>query len=187
MQFTHTLFHHACTHTHSNAPADEHAPAAVKSVWIAIFLMAIPVGYALGYIYGGIVGSLLGWRLAFLLEALLMAPFVALGFLSKPIPFTHKAAQREVSRARIMRVGSGSPESVPEHESLLMPDPEEATSITSGHAESENGRGRPQRSAADAEQPHGAGELLLQAKAATVLADAGTVLKCALVASRQRC
>lgn len=71
--------------------ADEHAPPAVKSIWIAVFLMAIPVGYALGYVYGGLLGPLLGWRLAFLSEASLMLPFVAFAFLTTPIPFSHGA------------------------------------------------------------------------------------------------
>ena len=71
------------------ARADEHAPPPVKSIWIAVFLMAIPVGYALGYVYGGVLGPLLGWRLAFLSEASLMLPFVAFAFLTTPIPFSH--------------------------------------------------------------------------------------------------
>jgi MFS family permease len=105
--------------THGS-PADEHAPEAVKSIWIAIFLMAIPVGYALGYIYGGLVGAALGWRLAFLTEALLMAPFVAFAFLTRPIPFggKHVAALGE----GLSPTNSLSPDSVPEHERLLMPE-----------------------------------------------------------------
>lgn len=152
----------------------------MKSIWIAIFLMAIPVGYAAGYIYGGIIGSLLGWRLAFLSEALLMSPFVALGFLSKPIPFAQKAPPSRTC-PNVMRVRSGSPESVPEHESLLLPDPEAATSITSGHADAENGRARPQAALPDGERENGSTDtLMLPASKASVMADAGSLLKCAL-------
>lgn len=66
--------------------AEEYAPPALKSIWLSIFLMAIPVGYALGYIYGAIVGSYFGWRIAFLSEATLMLPFVVFSFLTRPVP-----------------------------------------------------------------------------------------------------
>ncbi|KAK9905232.1 hypothetical protein M0R45_000426 [Rubus argutus] len=35
---------------------DDNAPAAQKTVWLAIFYMCIPSGYAFGYVYGGLVG-----------------------------------------------------------------------------------------------------------------------------------
>lgn len=66
--------------------ADEYAPAHLKSVWLAIFLMAIPVGYAIGYIYGAAVGILLGWRGAFMSAACLMLPFTVFAFHTKPVP-----------------------------------------------------------------------------------------------------
>eukprot|EP00892_Ulva_mutabilis_P000917 jgi/Ulvmu1/10826/UM069_0063.1 len=65
---------------------NQYAPSHLKSVWLAIFLMAIPVGYAIGYIYGAIVGTLLGWRGAFMSAAALMLPFAVFAFLTKPVP-----------------------------------------------------------------------------------------------------
>lgn len=66
--------------------AEEHAPPALKSIWLAIFLMAIPVGYALGYIYGAIIGTMFGWRVAFMSEATIMLPFVIFAFRTRPVP-----------------------------------------------------------------------------------------------------
>ncbi|PRQ24144.1 putative major facilitator superfamily [Rosa chinensis] len=64
---------------------DDNAPAAQKTVWLAIFYMCIPSGYALGYVYGGLVGSYTNWRFAFWGEAILMLPFAILGFVMKPL------------------------------------------------------------------------------------------------------
>ncbi|KAM1344959.1 hypothetical protein FF1_034375 [Malus domestica] len=64
---------------------DDNAPAAQKTVWLAIFYMCIPSGYALGYVYGGVVGSHTNWRYAFVGEAILMLPFAILGFVMKPL------------------------------------------------------------------------------------------------------
>lgn len=64
---------------------DDNAPATQRTAWLGIFYMCIPVGYALGYIYGGLVGSHLAWRWAFWMEAILMVPFVILGFVMKPL------------------------------------------------------------------------------------------------------
>ena len=55
--------------------ADDSAPAASKSRWLATFYLCIPVGYAAGYILGGVIAPALGWRAAFLLEAAAMLPF----------------------------------------------------------------------------------------------------------------
>nr|XP_011458313.1 PREDICTED: probable sphingolipid transporter spinster homolog 2 [Fragaria vesca subsp. vesca] len=64
---------------------DDNAPAAQKTVWLSIFYMCIPSGYALGYVYGGLVGSYSNWRFAFWGEAILMLPFAILGFVMKPL------------------------------------------------------------------------------------------------------
>ena len=71
--------------------ADQYAPPHLKSVWLAIFLMAIPVGYAVGYIYGAVMGTLLGWRGAFMSAALLMLPFTCFAFVTKPVPLSKNA------------------------------------------------------------------------------------------------
>lgn len=55
--------------------ADDTAPPARKSRWLATFYLCIPVGYAAGYILGGLIATALGWRAAFLLEAAAMLPF----------------------------------------------------------------------------------------------------------------
>lgn len=57
--------------------ADDAAPKASKSRWLAVFYLCIPVGYAAGYILGGVIAPALGWRAAFLLEAAAMLPFAA--------------------------------------------------------------------------------------------------------------
>ncbi|MED6169517.1 hypothetical protein PIB30_021975 [Stylosanthes scabra] len=64
---------------------DDSAPADQKTVWLAIFYMFIPAGYAIGYVYGGLVGNHFGWRCAFWVEAALMFPFAILGFAMKPL------------------------------------------------------------------------------------------------------
>lgn len=64
---------------------DDNAPVSQKTAWLGLFYMCIPVGYAIGYIYGGLVGSHLAWRWAFWIEAILMVPFVILGFVIEPL------------------------------------------------------------------------------------------------------
>lgn len=64
---------------------DDNAPDTQRTAWLGFFYMCIPVGYAVGYIFGGLVGSHLAWRWAFWLEAILMLPFVILGFTMKPL------------------------------------------------------------------------------------------------------
>ncbi|KAK7319532.1 hypothetical protein RJT34_04254 [Clitoria ternatea] len=64
---------------------DDNAPVAQKTVWLSIFYMCIPAGYAVGYVYGGLVGDHFGWRCAFWVEAILMFPFAILGFVMKPL------------------------------------------------------------------------------------------------------
>ncbi|KAK9099099.1 hypothetical protein Syun_026144 [Stephania yunnanensis] len=78
----------------------EHLDDILKAAWLGIFYMCIPTGIALGYVYGGLVfhlyaaiftiissqvGVHLGWRVAFFVEAVLMLPFVILGFVIKPL------------------------------------------------------------------------------------------------------
>lgn len=64
---------------------DDNAPVSQKTAWLGIFYMCIPTGYAIGYIYGGLVGDHFSWRYAFWGEAILMFPFVVLGFIMKPL------------------------------------------------------------------------------------------------------
>ncbi|KAL4581055.1 hypothetical protein LXL04_017263 [Taraxacum kok-saghyz] len=64
---------------------DEKAPPKQRSVWLGVFYMCIPTGVALGYVYGGLVGDNYGWRYAFFWEAVMMVPFVVLGFVMRPI------------------------------------------------------------------------------------------------------
>ncbi|KAL2513513.1 putative sphingolipid transporter spinster-like protein 2 [Forsythia ovata] len=63
---------------------DDNAPTAKKTLWLGAFYMCIPTGIAVGYVYGGLVGNY-NWRLAFWVEAVLMLPFVILGFVMKPL------------------------------------------------------------------------------------------------------
>ncbi|PSS02760.1 Sphingolipid transporter spinster like [Actinidia chinensis var. chinensis] len=64
---------------------DDNAPVAQKTAWLGIFYMCIPAGVALGYVYGGLVAGHVSWRFAFFGEAILMVPFVVLGFSMKPL------------------------------------------------------------------------------------------------------
>ena len=66
----------ACDAAPHAAPADDNAPPARKTRWLAIFFLCIPTGYALGYIFGGLAAAGLGWRAPFLLMGAAMAPFV---------------------------------------------------------------------------------------------------------------
>lgn len=63
---------------------DDNAPVAKKTVWLGVFYMCLPSGYAIGYVYGGWVGHY-NWRYAFWGEAILMFPFAVLGFVMKPL------------------------------------------------------------------------------------------------------
>lgn len=60
------------------AAADDRAPQASKTLWLAAFYLCIPSGYAIGYLLGGLIATPLGWRAPFLLEAAIMVPFVGL-------------------------------------------------------------------------------------------------------------
>ncbi|CAM8926691.1 unnamed protein product [Rhodiola kirilowii] len=64
---------------------DDNAPPPQKAAWLGVFYMCIPSGIALGYVYGGLIGSYFNWRYAFFGEAILMVPFVVLGFAIKPL------------------------------------------------------------------------------------------------------
>jgi MFS family permease len=95
--------------------ADDSAPAASKTKWLAIFYLCIPTGYALGYIFGGLVAVPLGWRAPFLLEAVAMVPFVIFCCVAPPIDIKGTKEQGEMlllllhCKARnIILVGIGS-------------------------------------------------------------------------------
>lgn len=47
-----------------------------KSIWLATFNTAIPVGTALGYVYSSIISTTIGWQWAFFIEAMLIFPFL---------------------------------------------------------------------------------------------------------------
>ncbi|XP_022927822.1 probable sphingolipid transporter spinster homolog 2 isoform X1 [Cucurbita moschata] len=79
---------------------DDNAPVDKKTSWLGVFYMCIPTGYAIGYLYGGSVGQHLGWRYAFWGEAILMVPFVVLGFVLKPLQLKG-FAPREIINAPI--------------------------------------------------------------------------------------
>ncbi|CAL1409793.1 unnamed protein product [Linum trigynum] len=71
---------------------DDNAPAKQRTAWLGIFYMCISTGYAIGYVYGGLVGDHLKWRYAFFGVAILMFPFIVLGWIMKPLQlkgFTH--------------------------------------------------------------------------------------------------
>ena len=70
--------------------ADDTAPPARKSRWLATFYLCIPVGYAAGYILGGLIAPALGWRAAFLLEAAAMVPFAAFCAIGPPLDLKGK-------------------------------------------------------------------------------------------------
>ena len=70
--------------------ADDSAPPASKSRWLATFYLCIPVGYAAGYILGGLIAPALGWRAAFLLEAAAMVPFAAFCAVGPPLDLKGK-------------------------------------------------------------------------------------------------
>ncbi|XP_051146789.1 probable sphingolipid transporter spinster homolog 2 [Andrographis paniculata] len=63
---------------------DDNAPTAQRTMWLGAFYMCIPTGVAVGYVYGGMMAHY-GWRWAFRVEALIMLPFVILGFVMKPL------------------------------------------------------------------------------------------------------
>ncbi|KAL2343885.1 hypothetical protein Fmac_005170 [Flemingia macrophylla] len=85
---------------------DDNAPVAQKTVWLSIFYMCIPAGYAVGYVYGGLVGSHFGWRYAFWVEAILMFPFAILGFVMKPLQLKGFSPTDSEKASAIATVGS---------------------------------------------------------------------------------
>eukprot|EP01026_Neomeris_dumetosa_P054551 TRINITY_DN49122_c0_g2_i2.p1 TRINITY_DN49122_c0_g2~~TRINITY_DN49122_c0_g2_i2.p1 ORF type:complete len:357 (+),score=41.67 TRINITY_DN49122_c0_g2_i2:3-1073(+) len=74
---------------------DDNAPPEQKSLWLGLFNMFIPVGYAIGYIVGGVIGSNLGWRWVFFLEAASMLPFVVFSFVVQPIDIIRGVEESE--------------------------------------------------------------------------------------------
>ncbi|XP_075505142.1 putative sphingolipid transporter spinster homolog 2 isoform X1 [Primulina tabacum] len=79
---------------------DDNAPVARRTAWLGAFYMCIPTGIAVGYVYGGWIGQY-GWRWAFWVEAILMLPFVILGFVMKPLQLKgfSPAGSKRASRA----------------------------------------------------------------------------------------
>jgi MFS transporter, Spinster family, sphingosine-1-phosphate transporter len=62
-----------------------------KSIWLATFNTAIPVGTAIGYIYSSIISTTIGWQWTFFIEAILIFPFLL--FLFSILPrFPHVKA-----------------------------------------------------------------------------------------------
>lgn len=59
---------------------DDVCPRKSRTVWLAVYFMAIPVGTALGFIAGGYFSSLWSWRIVFIVEACLMIPFPVIMF-----------------------------------------------------------------------------------------------------------
>ena len=47
-----------------------------KSIWLAIFNTAIPVGTALGYVYSSLISTSIGWQWCFFIESIIIFPFL---------------------------------------------------------------------------------------------------------------
>ncbi|XP_044509709.1 probable sphingolipid transporter spinster homolog 2 isoform X2 [Mangifera indica] len=88
---------------------DDNAPISQKTAWLGMFYMCIPTGYAIGYVYGGLVGSHFSWRYAFFGEAILMFPFVVLGFAMKPLQL--KGFAHVESKKALTNIETALPES----------------------------------------------------------------------------
>ncbi len=72
---------------------DDTAPPAQRSLWLALFYMAIPVGTALGFVWGGILAPQVGWRNAFLIEVPILLPLALLVYFLPFHPGTKKKVQ----------------------------------------------------------------------------------------------
>ncbi|KAK4271360.1 hypothetical protein QN277_020064 [Acacia crassicarpa] len=102
---------------------DDNAPAAQKTVWLSIFYMCIPAGYALGYVFGGIIGTHFGWRCAFFVESVLMIPFVIMGFSMKPLHmkgFVPAESQKAVAPVTVVLQAQGTEASNGKDDSLSL-------------------------------------------------------------------
>lgn len=65
----------------------DHAPAARKTTWVAIFYSAIAFGYAIGYIAGNQANIQLGgWYWPFRLQSIVAIPFIILCIIAKKNP-----------------------------------------------------------------------------------------------------
>ncbi|KAL6140194.1 hypothetical protein ACLB2K_058494 [Fragaria x ananassa] len=110
---------------------DDNAPPPQKTAWLSIFYMCIPSGYALGYVYGGLVGTRLSWRAAFWGEAILMLPFVILGFVVKPLQmrgFKHDESKVAVAVSQLQDLGASETKAatkIKKHLSRFMKDMKE--------------------------------------------------------------
>ena len=74
---------------------DDTAPPAQRSLWLALFFMAIPVGTALGFVWGGILAPQVGWKNAFLIEVPILLPLAVLVFF---LPF-HPGTQKKIQKS----------------------------------------------------------------------------------------
>lgn len=62
---------------------DDAAPQARRALWLALFYLCIPVGYAIGVVYGSLSSEALHWRATFILESIASWPFIAFFFSAK--------------------------------------------------------------------------------------------------------
>mmetsp|Transcript_5387 Transcript_5387/g.7946 ORF Transcript_5387/g.7946 Transcript_5387/m.7946 type:complete len:509 (+) Transcript_5387:24-1550(+) len=84
---------------------DLRAPPAYKSIWMSVFYLFIPVGYAFGYLVAGqwhssetVKGSL-SWRIPFIAMGILISPFIAFIYCkSGDKTLTYKAGMRKDGR-----------------------------------------------------------------------------------------
>ncbi|CAI0556380.1 unnamed protein product [Linum tenue] len=82
---------------------DDNAPAKQRTAWLGIFYMCISTGYAIGYVYGGLVGDHLKWRYAFFGVAILMFPFIILGWIMKPLQLKEPESPKMNQRSRFLK------------------------------------------------------------------------------------
>jgi MFS family permease len=85
---------------------DDIAKPDVKSRWLGVFFVAIPVGSALGYLLGGQLEHAFGWRSAFFIAGgpgILLATLVL--FVREPERSPRRAVEHKSSRAMFLRLG----------------------------------------------------------------------------------
>jgi len=98
----------------------DNAPAAKKTLWLAVFYSGVPVGYALGFIYGALISSAFGaWWWPFLIEGVAMAPFVVIAIIAYKDPSMIVKKHNKL----IPDGGDGEKMSMKEQISILMKTP----------------------------------------------------------------